>query len=207
MLTSHTGCPAADVAFPACLCGWTMPGLYGALVSRRNRTLPIVAEAFEDMPPGGIRRLARAAAFGVAAIVGFLVAEAIIVVGLWVIYGSVSVPGSASSSPVLLALDVSALVIGVVVSFLLNERVTIRGHVSHTGRDRRGVLLRLGKFQAVSAFGNVVIVIVQLALLSTLGISPAIGSIIGGIVAYPVSYLASMKLVWNLRKDASRFHP
>ena len=74
--------------------------------------------------PTGMRRLAGAASFGVAAIVGFLVAECIIIAGLYAIYGELDVPGDTSGSPGLLAVDVLALVFGVAVSVFLNEKST-----------------------------------------------------------------------------------
>ena len=59
-------------------------------------------------------------------------------------------------------------------------------------------LVRVGKFEAVSALGNVVVIVVQLALLSILGVSPAIGNLVGGVVAFPVSHLISIRVVWKL---------
>jgi putative flippase GtrA len=138
----------------------------------------------------------RAAKFGIAVTIGFLAAEAIIIVGLYVAYGKSDVPSNAASSPTLLALDIFALVSGVIVSFFLNERTTVRS--STTDKGAKNTLIRLGKFQGVSALGNVVTIGVQLALLAVFSLSPSIGNVIGAIVAYPVSYFISMRVVWRV---------
>jgi putative flippase GtrA len=144
-----------------------------------------------------IRRVFRAAAFAVSASIGFVVAEALIVAGLYVLFGQLELPGNMSSSPTLLALDVFALATGVAVSFAINERTTVKGAQWKTNETR--MLLRLWRFEGVSAIGNLVIIVVQLVLLAEFGLSPAIGSVIGAVVGFPVSYLMSMRLVWRIR--------
>jgi len=90
-------------------------------------------------------------------------------------------------------------VVGVATSFALNERTTVRNlHVGSAGGKGR-MLLRLWRFEGVSALGNVVIIAVQLLLLVEFGLSPAIGSIVGAIVGFPVSYVMSMRLVWKVQ--------
>ncbi len=144
----------------------------------------------------GIFRVAR---FGIAALVGFLVFEGMVVAGLYALYGRVDVPNGVSSSPALLGLDVLALVVGVSVSFALNERITVR----EARGEGRGTLLntlaRLARFQGVSALGNIVVIAVQLLLLATVGLTPAVGNVVGAIAGYPVSYFLSMKVVWKAR--------
>jgi len=140
-------------------------------------------------------RVFRLAQFGLAGIVGFLVLEAILVVGLYAMYGNPNLPSGFASSAGLLALDVFASVVGVVVGFFVNERTTVKS----VGR-RKGwkyTLLRLGKFEGVYALGSAITIAVQLALLALLALSPAVGNIVGAILAYPVSYAISMRFVWR----------
>ena len=139
----------------------------------------------------------RAAEFGVAGIVGFSVAEGIIVVGLFLLNGDVEAQSSFASSPALLALDVVAFVVGVTVGFIINEKTTVRGAVGQ-GSNGRGVLVRLAKYQGVYVLGNVITIGTQLALLAAFALSPAAGVVVGAVVAYPVSYVISMRFVWNL---------
>jgi len=140
-------------------------------------------------------RVFRLAQFGVAGIVGFLVLEAILVAGLFAIYGSPNLPSDFASSPGLVALDVFASVVGVVVGFFVNERTTVRG-VEHR-KGWKDTLVRLGKFEGVYALGSAITIAVQLALLAWLALSPAVGNVVGAIVAYPVSYAISMRFVWK----------
>jgi len=138
----------------------------------------------------------RLAQFGIAGIVGFLVLEAILVAGLYAMYGKASIPSNLASSPALLSLDIFASIVGVVVGFFVNERTTVRG----AGRREKGwkdTLVRLGKFEGVYAFGSAITIAVQLALLAWISLSPAVGNIVGAIVAYPVSYFISMRFVWK----------
>lgn len=138
------------------------------------------------------RGVLRAAQFGIAGIVGFAVAEAVIVTGLFLIYGNVEVPSGSSSSPALLAVDVIAFLTGVTVGFFVNEQTTVR--------DMRGSgspLFRLVKYQGIYVLGNAITIGTQLALLAALSLSPAVGVLVGAVVAYPVSYAVSMKFVWK----------
>ena len=138
--------------------------------------------------------LIRAVKFGVAGIVGFAVAEAIIVGGLFAIHGDLAVPSGYSSSPSLLLVDIVAFVVGVTVGFLVNERTTFRDSPSH---GRGGTLVRLAKYQGVYVVGNAITIGTQLALLAVFSLSPAVGVLVGAVVAYPVSYVVSMRFVWN----------
>ena len=137
----------------------------------------------------------RLAQFGVAGIVGFLVLEAVLVVGLYALYGSPDLPSDFASSPGLLTLDVFASAIGVVAGFFVNEKTTVKGTERRKGW--KDTLARLGKFEGVYALGSAITIAVQLALLAWLALSPAIGNIVGAIAAYPVSYAISMRFVWK----------
>ena len=137
----------------------------------------------------------RLAKFGIAGIVGFLVLEAVLVVGLYAVYGSPDLPSDFASSPGLLALDVFASVVGVVVGFFVNERTTVSDVERRKGW--RDTLVRLGKFEGVYALGSAITIAVQLALLAWLALSPAVGNVVGAIAAYPVSYAISMRFVWK----------
>jgi len=139
----------------------------------------------------------RVALFGIAGIVGFLVAEAIIVGGLFLGYGNASVPSSHSSSLTLLGLDILAFLVGVTVGFAVNERTTVRKIVARERNGARDVLVRLAKYQGVYVVGNAITIGTQLLLLAAFALSPAIGVVIGAIVAYPVSYVISMRVVWR----------
>ena len=140
--------------------------------------------------------LFRAAKFGIAGVAGFLVLEALLVLGLYVLYGTTSLPSNFASSPSLLALDVLASVVGVVGGFFVNEKTTVRD-MNFGRRGTADTLVRLAKFEGVYAVGSAITIAVQLALLGLLTISPALWNIVGAIVAYPVSYAISMRVVWK----------
>ena len=134
----------------------------------------------------------RAAKFGVAGIVGFAVAEAIIIVGLFLINGNMEVPSGYSTSPSLVVIDVVAFVVGVTVGFFVNEWTTVKG------TPRSGsTTLRLVKYQGVYVVGNAITIGTQLGLLAAFALSPAVGVLAGAVVAYPVSYVISMRFVWK----------
>ena len=139
----------------------------------------------------------RLAQFGIAGIVGFLVLEAILVAGLYAIYGNANIPSNFASSPELLSLDIFASVVGVVVGFFMNERTTVKT-VGRRQKGSKDTLVRLGKFEGVYALGSAITIAVQLGLLAWMSLSPAVGNIVGAIAAYPVSYLISMRFVWRV---------
>lgn len=139
----------------------------------------------------------KAVKFGIAGVVGFMVAEAIIVVGLFLMSGGVDVPSGFSSSPSLLAVDVVAFLAGVTVGFFVNEATTVKGALD-SGGGKNGVFLRLAKYQGVYVLGNAITIGTQLLLLEALALSPAIGVLVGAVVAYPVSYVISMRFVWKV---------
>ncbi|HVC27029.1 MAG TPA: GtrA family protein [Nitrososphaerales archaeon] len=136
--------------------------------------------------------------FAVASGIGFLIAEAIIVLGVVAFYHTVTVPGLSDSSPTILELDALAFGTGVTFAFSINEAVTVKGLGEERRKGRSNWLLRLCKYQLVSLLGNVVIVGVQLALLGTVSLSPVFGSVVGAVVSYPVTYAVSMRFVWRV---------
>ena len=140
-------------------------------------------------------RIFKLAQFGLAGIAGFLALEAILVGGLYATYGTPNLPSDFASSPALLALDVFASAIGVVVGFFVNEQTTVRK--VNRAKGWKDTLARLAKFEGVYALGSAITIAVQLALLAWLALSPALGNIVGAIVAYPVSYAVSMRFVWR----------
>ncbi len=143
--------------------------------------------------------LFRAGKFGIAGIIGFLVAEAIISLGVLILYGKVNVSGAAYSSLTLLELNIIAFSIGVTVGFFVNERITVRNQGDQRSRKaKRNVIVRLLKFQGIYAAGNAVTIGVQLALLAGISLSPVLGNIVGAIVAFPLSYFISMRYVWKI---------
>jgi len=144
------------------------------------------------------RAVFRAAKFALASALGFVVAEAILVVGVFFFYHSSTVPSLTSSSPTLLGLDVLAFGTGVTVAFVINERVTVRGEGEERVRGVGNWLLRWAKYQLASLLGNVLIVVVQFALLWMVSLSPVYGSVVGAVVTYPVTYLVSMRFVWRV---------
>jgi putative flippase GtrA len=155
-----------------------------------------LAGIVERLEQNGIFRIAK---FAIAAGVGFLVAEGILVLGVFIFYHTTSVPSLAFSSPSLLGLDALAFGVGVTVAFVINERVTVKGQGEEV-RKRGAVnwLVRWGKYELANLLGNVLIVVVQLVLLATVSLSPVFGSIVGAILSYPVTYLVSMRFVWRV---------
>ena len=132
--------------------------------------------------------------FAIATGLGFLFAEGILVLGVFVLYHTIEVPGL-SSSPTILELDALALGAGSTFAFLVNEKVTV------TKRDSRTTAswpVRWVKYQFAKLLGNIIIVLVQLALLVAISLSPVLGSIVGAVVSYPVTYAVSMRWVWRL---------
>jgi putative flippase GtrA len=140
----------------------------------------------------------RAAKFGVAGAIGFLVAEGFIIAGLYALYGKTSIPSEIYASPALLGLNIVAFAVGVTVGFFVNEQITVRDVRPRSSNSLKSLLIRLLKFQGVYALGNAVTIGVQLLLLRSFSLNPALGNIAGAVVAFPVSYFFSMKIVWRL---------
>jgi putative flippase GtrA len=137
------------------------------------------------------------AKFGVASVTGFLIAELLLTLGVFLLFGRLSPPRDAYSSPMFLALDVGVLAFGVFVAFIINERFTVKVQpVGQTGQSKSRAA-RLLKFEGVNAMGNATVIGVQFALFAALSVAPVVGSIVGSIVAYPITYLISMRVVWT----------
>jgi putative flippase GtrA len=140
----------------------------------------------------------RVAKFALASGIGFLIAEALLVLGVMLLYHTTSVPNLAYSSPSILGLDAVAFGIGVTAAFMINERVTVKGKGEERRRGRANWVVRWGKYQLASLLGNILIVGIQLALLGTVSLSPVYGSVIGAVVTYPVTYGVAMRFVWKV---------
>ncbi len=140
----------------------------------------------------------RAAKFGLASAAGFLIAEALLTLGVFVLYGKSNLPSNSYSSPTLVALNVVAFGLGVTAGFFINESITVKNLGAQRQKGIRSVVSRLLKFQLAYLLGNVVTVGVQLALLAAFSITPILGNIAGAIAAYPVSYFISMRYVWKV---------
>jgi putative flippase GtrA len=144
--------------------------------------------------PQGRFAFLRAVKFAFATGLGFLVAEGVLVLGVFELYNTIEVPGI-SSSPTILGLDGLALGIGSTAAFLINEKVTVKNPGSKT---KARWLERWVKYQLAKLMGNVLIVLIQLALLLTISLSPVYGSVVGAVLSYPVTYAVSMVFVWRL---------
>jgi len=116
---------------------------------------------------GRKRGIFRIVKFALASGVGFLIAEGILILGVLALYHTTKVPGINQSSLAVLGMDVLAFGVGVTAAFVINERVTVRGQA----RGRASWLVRWGKYQLAALLGNVLIVVVQLALLATLSLA------------------------------------
>jgi len=134
--------------------------------------------------------------FAIAGALGFGVTEAVLTIGLLLLYGKLALPHASFSSVELLALDVVSLVVGVSASFFINEKITVKVPDADA-KGEGGRLERFLKFQGVSGVGNIGIIVIQLIVLTAFGISPLIGTVIGAIATYPVVYFISINFVWK----------
>lgn len=132
--------------------------------------------------------------FGISSGIGFLAAEIILTIGVVIIFGSIKVKTDLYTSPILLALDIFALCIGVTVSFFINQTSFKWAELIDPAH---ALFSRLLRFQLVSWGGNALIIGVQLLLLREFSISPSVGNIIGALVTFPLAYLFSMRYVWK----------
>lgn len=152
------------------------------------------SESLQAKP--GILRVVK---FAIASGLGFLVAEAILVLGVLAFYHTTKVPSLDFSSADLLGLDALAFGVGVAAAFIINERVTVRDLGEQRRTGRASWIVRLCKYELSSLLGNIIIVGVQLAVLATASLSPVFGSVVGAVVSYPVTYVVSMRFVWRVR--------
>jgi putative flippase GtrA len=137
------------------------------------------------------------AKFGIASVIGFLVAELLLTLGAFLLFRKWSPPSDAYSSPAFLALDVGVLAFGVFVAFLINERFTVKVQPASQNGASKSRAARLMKFEGVNAVGNAAVIVVQFVLFATLSVAPVVGSVIGSVAAYPITYLISMRFVWS----------
>ncbi len=108
----------------------------------------------------------RASKFAAGSAIGFLDTEIILVLGTYLLYGKVTAPQSANSSPAFWALNAIAFAIGVTVAFFVNEMLMPRSTLESFPRPGPlNTIQRLVKFQLIFLTGNVIIIIVQLLLL------------------------------------------
>jgi len=139
--------------------------------------------------------------FGISSGIGFLVAEIILTIGVIFIFGNIRVKNTLYASPLLLALDIFALCVGVTVSFFINQTSFKWAELIDPSL---ALFTRLLKFQLVSWGGNALIIGIQLLLLTELSIAPSVGTIIGALVTFPLTYLFSMRYVWKNSERNSR---
>ena len=142
----------------------------------------------------GRRAFLRVVKFAIATGFGFLVAEGVLVLGVFALYHNVGVPGL-SDSPTILGLDALSLGIGSTAAFIVNERATVTKLESRTNASWP---VRWAKYQLAKLLGNILIVVIQLVLLAAVSLSPVYGSIVGAILSYPVTYAISMVFVWKI---------
>ena len=83
---------------------------------------------------GRRRGVLRIVKFALASGIGFVIAEAILVLGVLALYHTTKVPGITSSSLAILGLDALAFGVGVTAAFVINERVTVSGHGKGRGQ-------------------------------------------------------------------------
>jgi len=148
----------------------------------------------------GVFRMAK---FGMAQLIGFLIAEGVLALSLMSYYHNFWVPQDSYSSPLLIGLNLLAFVVGVAVAFCINEMVNIRVQAHGAQGRASGVFFRFLKYQAVNGAGKPIILVVELVLLALLGVSPVLGLMVGAMICYPVMYLASMHFVWQSHTTVS----
>lgn len=124
--------------------------------------------------------------FLVTGVGGLLVSEAIIAIG-WELFGE----------PQTIPVIVIAGVVSITFGFFVNENWTMKD--SKVERVFFPTIVRLGKFQFVYLFGNLVSWTVMLLLLHFISLSPEYGNIPGSAAALPVNYFISSRLVWRLK--------
>lgn len=139
----------------------------------------------------------RAIKFGISGIVGFLISEIILALGVVALYQKITVPSGDYASIPLILLNVLAFGTGVSIGFFVNESITV--HEENKPKGKKNLIIRLLRFQLVNLVGNAITVGVQLALLATLTITPILGNIVGAVIAFPFSYFTSMLFVWKIK--------
>ncbi len=101
------------------------------------------------------------------------------------------------TTDVLVQTDIVAAVTSIALGFYLNDLWTTR----HDGFHPKGLVVnvfRLGMYEGIYALGNVIAYSIQLALFYYLSLNPLLGNLVGAVIATPVNYIISMKLVWHI---------
>ncbi len=143
----------------------------------------------------------RVAKFATGSGIGFLDSEIVLALGTYLLYRQLSPPRGAFFSPLFIAINVIAFVVGVTVAFFINESLIARGEGRKISYSFRSVLVRLGKFQLIFLAGNLVMVAVELILLKSFGFPAELGLILGAIVSFPISYFFSMNFIWEIKAE------
>lgn len=141
------------------------------------------------------------AKFVSAGVSGGVISELILIIGLFAIYGNLGIPSTTYSSPTLLSLNILAQGVGIAVAFFINEKITVNVQNDPKNKGKKQLIVRLLKFEGTNGIGSAINILIQLLLLATLSLSPALGNIVGGgigsAVAYVVIYFVSMRFVWK----------
>lgn len=98
----------------------------------------------------------------------------------------------------LIPINVAAVFFSVAFGFIANEFWTVRHEGNHAGM-RRGLIIRLLKFEVVYAAGSALGIIVQILIYRYFGIHPVLANVGGALAAYPLNYVTSMLFVWRIR--------
>ncbi len=131
--------------------------------------------------------LIRGSKYSVVSIVSFGMEEAILWAGLFFFTVRYIIP-----------VNVAAVFFSVAFSFLANEYWTVKLQGDHSGQ-RRGIFIRLLKYEVIYAAGSALGILVQLLIYYRFGINPVIANIGGALAAYPLNYLTSLLYVWKIR--------
>ena len=145
---------------------------------------------FQNRHPETFRAAKLAAGSGV----GFFDTEVTLIVGSFLLYGKPDAPSNPSYSPIFLILNIIAFLVGVSVAFFVSDSL-ILGENREEINLRRS-LARLGKFQLIFLVGNLAMVAVELLLLRAL-FPPVLGTIVGAIASFPLSYFFQWALYGN----------
>lgn len=129
----------------------------------------------------------RGSKYSVVSVVSFGLEEAILALGLFLFGITYIIPT-----------NIAAVFFSVAFGFIANEVWTVRHEGDHSGL-RRGLILRMLKFEVIYAAGSALGIIVQLLIFYTFGINPVIANIAGALAAYPLNYVISLLYVWRIR--------
>lgn len=134
-----------------------------------------------------ISNLIRGSKFSTISLISFGLEEAILAAGLFLFGLFYIVP-----------VNIAAVFFSVAFGFLANEWWTVRHEGDHGG-GRRGLVIRLIKFEVIYAAGSALGIIVQLLIYYHFGINPVIANLGGALAAYPLNYIISLLYVWRIK--------